>query len=333
MLIDDPRVFTLIVPNHDGAAFLRRLLDYYEAEGYRGALTVADSSPPDRQTQVRDCVAAHPALRIDLQTHPPEISFFDKLGATLARLPSRIVMVCANDDYVMFDALERCVARLEEDAGLAVARGRHTMFELQRAADAGAAPVLKLHTYPMRSYDAEDPLERLLGFVNQYSTTFNSVHRRDLLLEAARVTVAGSENRIFVQYLLSAVAAAQGRIACLDDLFYVRQGHAKSTSAQWRATDYEHWPLLITHPGFSAYYLRFRAALRDYFAGRYGPVADFDARFDEAAVGLMVRGYCGREFDNVAEVRFIERLRDRSSPEHARADACARFTTRYPDTY
>lgn len=333
MLIDDPRVFTLIVPNHNGAAFLRRILDYCEAEGYRGALAVADSSPPDRQAEVRDCVAAHPGLRLDLQTFPPEISFFDKLAGALERLSSRIVMVCANDDYVMFDALERCVACLEDDAGLAVARGRHTMFELQRGADAGAAPVLKLHTYPMRGYDAEDPLERLLGFVNQYSTTFNSVHRRELLLDAARVTAAGSENRIFIQYLLSAVAAVQGRIACLDDLFYVRQGHAASTSAQWRATDYEHWPLLITHPRFSAYYLRFRAALRDYHAGRYGPAADFDARFDEAAVGLMVRGYCGREFNNVGEVRFLERVRDRSSPEYARVDACAQFTARYPDTY
>ncbi|MGH8616192.1 MAG: TIGR00180 family glycosyltransferase [Burkholderiales bacterium] len=333
MLIEDPRAFTLIVPNHNGTAFLRRALDYLAAEGYRGALAVADSSAPEAQAQVRACAGQYPGLRIDLQTYPSEIGFFDKLAATLERLESRAVMVCANDDYVMLDALEGCVEMLEADSGLAVARGRHMMFEMQQGAEAAAAPEWRLRSYPMRAYAEADPFERLLGCVNQYSTTFNSVHRRELLLEATRATIAGSENMIFVQYLLSVLGVVQGKVACVDELFYVRQGHAKSTSAQARAADYEHWPLLITHPRFTEYYQRFRVAVASFYATRATLPLDFETRFDEAAVGLMIRGYCGHESDNFEEVRFLERSRDRASPEYARVDACAKFTARYPDTY
>jgi hypothetical protein len=120
----------------------------------------------------------------------------------------------------------------------------------------------------------------------------------------------------------------------LDQLFYVRQGHADSWSGRLKQGDYEHWPMLITSPDFSRYYQEFRTALARLVESTNGMPADvLGPRIDVAALGLFQRGYCGREMDNPDEARFIQRLHDAGSEEHRVLTSIVDFTRRYPQTF
>jgi len=333
MLIEDPDVFTLILLNRDGTPFLRRALDYLQRVRYPGQVLICDSSHPGHAEFVAGSQAAYPDLWLELALHPPATGFFDKLEMTLDRLTSEHVMLCANDDFVVVDGLEHAVAALVADPGLSCARGRSVMFELIPPTAPGGAAGVELSLYPMRSYPQEDGRGRMLDFVANYSTTLYSAQRRQLLLENIRYTPAQTQNTIFWQYLFSSVTAVQGRILCLDEPFYIRQGRGESESGRLRRDSYEHWPLFITAPDFSREYQNFRRALLAFLAARAGSAAPDGAALDRAAVGLMHRGFCGREYDNAADLAFYQRSRADGTPENTLLREITQFAAAYPDTY
>ncbi|MSQ55728.1 MAG: TIGR00180 family glycosyltransferase [Betaproteobacteria bacterium] len=337
MLIDDSRNFALLVPTFEGTPFLRRTLDFLRARRYPGRIVLSDNSSGAHRAFVSGCAADYPELDLLVLQYPESIRFLDKLRASLESIESEFVMLHAQDDFAVPEAMEECVRLLTERPDHSAARGRVAMFALSRmpAAD-GTSPVgLSFIPHPMREYLQDDPLDRILAHLERYASTFYSVRRRSLLLEAYAVTERDTKNVIFFQYLSSAVAALQGKIACIDRLFYVRQGHAASWSAGLKAArDPEHWPMLITSPHFSRYYCEFRSSLCRMVADRLGvPAGESGPRIDAAAVGLFQRGFCGREIDNPAESQFVKRLNDAASPEQAHVRGLVDFIVRYPDTY
>ena len=335
MQIHDAKLFSLVIPTFDGTPFLTRTLDYLRHASFAGPVVLSDNSAGEHREFVARCADQYPDLRIETYQFPREVRFLDKLVATLEKLDSRCVMLHAHDDFMVPAAVERCVELLVRDAQYSVARGRVAMFALARGAKSAAGQVaISLIPHPMRGYEQDDAVERMLAHIENYASTFYSVHRREHLIESCRATEAATRNVIFFQYLSSAIAALQGKIHCADELFYMRQGHADSWSGQLKRGDPEHWPLLITSPHFSRYYQEFRTALCQLAASKCGKAAaEIGPRIDAAAVGLFRRGYCGRELDNPQEVNFMRRFDDPRSAESRLLKTAVDFSLQYPDTY
>ena len=335
--IDDADEFTLVVPTFNGTRYLLRCLDYLQHIRFAGRIALSDNSAGEHLAFVEACPARYPALWIDVFRYPASTRFLPKLIDTLDRIGSHAVMLCAHDDFVVPSAIERLLTILAQNPRLSLVRGRVAMFVLDRAkADSPAGEVsISLAQHPMRGYMQEDPVERVLDHLRNYSAAFYSVHRRENLAEAFRATDRATRNVIFFQYLSSAIGAAQGTIECVDELFYVRQGHADSWSATLkRSGDIEHWPLLIANPDYSRYYQEFRSALADFLVAQHGiDPAPLGALIDAASVGLIRRGLCGIEIDNPGEVAFQQRLRDPATPDGTGLRRIVEFANRYPDTY
>jgi glycosyltransferase domain-containing protein len=320
MKIDDLALFSVVIPTFEGTPFLERTLDYFRDLAFKGRIVLADNSSGEHREFVAACEGKYPELRLEILAYPENIRFLDKMIAALEKIDSRFVLLHAHDDFLV-------------PAG--VARGRIAMFALARNPnDASGQVAVSLLPHPMRGYEQPDAVERLLAHIERYASTFYSVHRRESLLESFRLTQRATQNVIFFQYLSSCIAAVQGKIRCLDQLFYVRQGHADSWSGRLKQGDYEHWPMLITSPDFSRYYQEFRTALARLVEITNGvPAAVLGPRIDVAALGLFQRGYCGREMDNPDEARFIQRLHDAGSDEHRVLTSIVDFTRRYPQTF
>jgi glycosyltransferase domain-containing protein len=310
--IGDPRVFSLVIPTFNGTAFLRRALDYFQRSAFTGQIVLSDNSAGEHRKFVAGCADAYKDLWIETHQFPEEIRFLDKMVATLERIESRFVMLHAHDDFMVPAAVERCVQFLLAHPDYVVARGRVAMFMLPRESNPPQAELtMSLVQHAMRGYEQPDPAERMLAHIENYASTFYSVHERKSLIESFRLTEVATKNVIFFQYLSSCLSALQGKIHCSDELFYVRQAHHDSWSGTLKRGSCEHWPMLITSPDFSRYYQQFRAALCEQVEHRTGrPAAELGARIDSAAIGLFRRGFCGLEGDNPAEDLFQQRLRD-----------------------
>lgn len=333
MKIHDSQTFSLIVPTFEGTRFLKRALDYFRFADFQGSIVLADNSSGEHRDFVASCAGQYPDLRIDVHLYPHGIRFLDKMVATLERTESRFVMLHAHDDFLVPEAAEQCVDFLDRNSGYSVARGRVAMFALTRAGDESSAGVsLVLGSHPMRAYEQANALDRVIDHIERFAPTFYSVHRREYLIEAFRLTEASTKNVIFFQYLSSCIAALQGKIWCSDELFYLRQAHDDSWSRSL-LRDYEHWPMLITSPNFSRYYQQFRSALCTRIEQTLGtPATETTAAIDRAAIHLLARGFCGKERENPAEADFIKRLQQSGSAENRCVRSVAEFAAKYPDT-
>src|SRR5262252_9209047 len=143
-VLEDPDAFALVIPTFNGTGFLTRCLDYLREAGFPGRILLSDNSSGAHRDFVAGCPDRYPGLWLETRQYPAEVRFLDKLADSLEHLPSRTVMLCAQDDFVVVPELERLVTLLEDDSSLAVARGRVAMIELARSPEAGARPTASL---------------------------------------------------------------------------------------------------------------------------------------------------------------------------------------------
>jgi glycosyltransferase domain-containing protein len=336
MLIEDDNVFSLVIPTFEGTPFVRRCLEYLQAVAFRGRVVLADDSSGEHRAFVESSPASYPELWLDVHRFSHGTPFLDKLRRSLDQLPSRFVMLCGQDDFVVPDGVERVVRNLDADAGLSCARGRVARFHLQRKAGAtsGADRVaVEFHQHPMSAYSDARAVDRVLAHVRSYSSALYSVHRRSLLIESFRRTQIATQNVIFMQYLSSCITAAQGRIACVDAVFLARQAHAASWAARLRR-DSEHWPLLVASPNFSGYYQEFRNAVLDLLRGEPGADDGLGGRIDDAFVDLVKLGLCrlASALDPDDEA-FFARLKTKGTGEHRAIEPIVNCALAHPDTY
>ena len=338
MLIDNPEVFSVLVPTFNGTRYLRRMLDYFRQISFRGEVVLSDNSAIEHRAFIDGCDSAYPELKIRKFMFSENIRFLDKLVATLEKIDSKFVMLHAHDDFMIPAGVEKCVDFLSKNSEYSGARGRVAMFALERATQTALAstPVsVSLVPHPMRGYEQTDSFERVVAHIGRFAPTFYSVHRRKSLIESFRVTEEATKNVIFFQYLSSCLAVLAGKVWCSDELFYVRQGHRDSWSGRLNnGRDYEHWPMLIASPNFSKYYQQFRTALVRQIVNCSDVSAETAAQhIDVAAIDLFKRGFCGQEVDNPGEVRFLQNLNDQGTKEYAGLASIVDFVVGYPETY
>ncbi len=331
-MIEDSDHFALVIPTYEGTPFLRRTLDYLREIAFPGLVVLADDSSGAHREFAAAAPQAYPELWLEHHAFDHGTRFLTKLAETLKRLSARYVMLCAQDDFVVTEGIEAVLAAFDADRGLSVARGRVGRFRIKRIRDGGAERVnVQLLQHPMREYADADAAQRVIAMVADYSATLYSVHRRELLVEALEATERQTRNVIFFQYLWSCINAAQGRIACVDALFYVRQAHVGSWAAKLQ-DDYEHWPLLVASPDYSKHFLEFRAAVGGLLDADGDGGAARMKQFDRAYVELVRRALSAASVPNPGDDAFFRRLSDRTSAEGARLGSIVAFCQRYPDT-
>ncbi len=331
MRLDDDDLFSLVIPTYEGTPFLRRCLEYLKSIRYPGHIVLADDSSGGHRELVESCAQRYPELWLDVHLYEHGTRFLDKLCRSLERLRARFALLCGQDDFVVPAGIEPAIQALEDDAGLACARGRVARFQLLRKEGAGGVEVAVMR-HPMLAYREANAIERVLAHMRSYASTLYSVHRRSHLIESLRRTEARTGNVIFWQYLSSCLTVALGRVECTDGLFLARQAHAASWAARLTG-DAEHWPLLVASPRFSAYYQGFRSALLERLRGEPGADARLGARIDAAFVDLVKLGLCRLGVEDPGDAAFHARLTAKGTPEQRQMESIARFALDHPETY
>ena len=329
--IEDPAVFSLVVPTRNRPAHLRRLLAYLQAAGYPGRIHLADSSTGAQRTEVEGMQARFPELWLEPLLFPDGHPLAQSLIDALGQIDSPLVMVCADDDFVVPQALERCVAFLQQHPDHVAARGKAVAFEFRRPQPGGDIGLeVGFTLQPMHAYAQDGAAARLLAFMRRYSSTLYSVGRRTAVRDALAAAQAVTTNPVFFGYLASCLTVAQGRVWTTPDLLNIRQQRDTAAPA-----GHARWPLLITSPDFADLYAAFRAALAGWITARE-PATDateFGHQLDRAAVELFRHGYCGNDEWAPDETRFFSELNRAASPEYGQLRQALDLARDFPDTY
>jgi glycosyltransferase domain-containing protein len=245
-------LYTLIVPTYNRPELLARLLGFLGRQGARFAVLVLDSSRDEVRVINAACVAKS-KLSVQHVEFDPTMHPFEKFWRGAQRVATEYCGMCADDDLVLVDGIEKIVSFLETHPEHSLAHGWYFTFYLQ-----GAFGITSI-VYRHGLLEQDDPIQRLHAFFSPYEALTYGVFRTRIAQEAlSRVQSLPS---IMARELLEgALTVIAGKVSRVPVFYY---GRALGDSAQ-----YEHWhpiDFLITSPEvLFDEYVKYREILVDF---------------------------------------------------------------------
>ena len=203
---------TLVIPTHNRVNYLKRILDYYESAPLR--IIVADSSKEKFPFEI-----ANQNIRY---YHCPSTSLPQKLSDVLQVVETTFVVMCADDDFTLPDAIKQCVDFLEQNKVFVVAQG-NVLSYLKDKANIGKLGFSILYK-DMLSFTIEDndPMKRIERLLKNYKSIFYAVHYTENL-QFAFDGVGQAIQNLYLNEYVTVLPLIKGNYAELPLLFQVRE--------------------------------------------------------------------------------------------------------------
>ncbi|MBI4423387.1 MAG: TIGR00180 family glycosyltransferase [Elusimicrobia bacterium] len=228
---------TLVIPTRNRYPLLSRLLRFYSLFDLGLRILVLDSSDETEEPSRLSPWLGSP--KVEVRRFPPDRLPIPKLAQGLRSVRTPYVFLCADDDFILPAAVDRCVAFLEENRDYTIAHGYYMLlpdaFEPGRRLE--CAPC-----YPyQKSQEASSPSRRLREHFGDYSgTTFYAVHRTPSLAAALEETQAKASDWGLTELLPSGLTIIDGKMKVLPIPYAARSspaasggGAVGSTPDQW----------------------------------------------------------------------------------------------------
>ncbi|MEJ5058232.1 MULTISPECIES: TIGR00180 family glycosyltransferase [unclassified Pseudomonas] len=161
-------LLTVVLITHNRPAFLRRALKYYNTLPCK--VLVLDSTPERPEGDFSS---------VDYQ-HVPQFAYWgmqDKLAYGVEQLTTPYMVLAADDDFILHDALFESVGFLEANRDYAMCHGYCLMY----LALAGSVSYYRRDKKVCEDYSSERAQDRVLDYMHQYLPPFYAVTRTDLM--------------------------------------------------------------------------------------------------------------------------------------------------------
>ena len=219
--------FTLVIPTYNRPKLLEALLTYLSAQPQRCHVLVLDSSQPQPRAANRKIVELA-ELKLDYAEFPSEMHPFDKFREGVHKVATEFCALCADDDLVLLDGVQRCLEALRSNPLASVAQGYSFSFLCRQDGDMELGDVL----YFTSTIDDATPLARLAKLFARYQAATYGNYRTPVL-QRIFDTLKPMRSILARELLGTALAAIEGqmlRVACFS------HGRSMDTSET-----YEHW--------------------------------------------------------------------------------------------
>ena len=249
----DPLI-CLCIPTYNRPHLLGRLLRYYRSVGFAHPIVVADSSTPSEGEANERCITSlSDTLDIRYQRFAPSENFYRKIARALGTVDSQYAVLCADKDFRTPSGIDRCAHFLETHHDYSVAHGRTVVIEAVQSSSVTATAKARTWHYRQRTIDSDNPQIRLHRHLQDFTSTFYSVHRRDELVRYLQLAAERTVDLRFGELLPSAISLVNGKAQCLDFLYAARQYRSDISSAKQPAHRVSTW---LAADDFSERYAR-----------------------------------------------------------------------------
>src|SRR5262245_23529810 len=205
--------FTLVIPTYNRPKPLEALLGYLRAKKQQCPILILDSSQPQPRAVNRGIVELT-GLNIRYLEFPSEMHPFDKFREGVHQVTTDYCALCADDDLVVLDGVERCLEALRSNPQASVAQGYSFSFQCQSNGDMDVGSIL----YFTSTIDGATPLARLGKLFDRYQAATYGNYRTPVLRRIL-TTVRPMTSILGRELLGSALAAIEGqmiRVPCFS---------------------------------------------------------------------------------------------------------------------
>jgi len=208
-------LFTVIIPTYNRPEYLKRILSYYLS--FEVKIIVADAS---------DEVFPYLSLYKDQieYSHTPNMDMVERVNKVTSLIYTPYVLLCADDDFIVPDAVNRVVAFLEENPDYASGVGNIIVFGYNNNDLLCTSPYKNMFGENI----AEDsPSRRVLHLMNNFIAVFYSVHRTAMFKEKYESMFINNKLLIkqthFHEWYASIYPLIEGKFIVLPLLYQARE--------------------------------------------------------------------------------------------------------------
>lgn len=203
-------LITILIPTHKRHAYLCRILDYYSDIPVK--IMVADSSD-EPYNKI-----------IPLNTeyfHFPGKSYFYKIYTVLNKITTPFVVMCADDDFIVPESIEKCIQFLNDNPDYYSVQGHYINFYNKRFVRYRPFQLTYIIGLDINS---ETATERIIQLFEKYMFLHYSVHRKENLLKTFELLVdlpdvfSGAN-----QYFLDFICIINGKHKVLPVFYSARE--------------------------------------------------------------------------------------------------------------
>jgi glycosyltransferase domain-containing protein len=215
---------TVIIPTYNRPEHLKKSIEYW-GQSVNKIIIVDGSSIPYLGDLTNNLV----------YQHFPGLNIFERLTEVIKIIETPYVVLCADDDFHGFNALNKCVSYLDDNVDYQSVQGRCLAYEL---IDNIAHFSTIYKKYWFFEVVAEHPRQRLIEAMNPYMHQIYSVQRTPCLANMFAELPRIQNGRVFELHL-SMIASVYGKHKVLPFFYSIREiiegsgGQTEETIESW----------------------------------------------------------------------------------------------------
>jgi glycosyltransferase domain-containing protein len=267
--VEELRTISIVIPVFCRTHYLKQLLEYFQAQGLTCPIIVADSSfSPEREVNLMTVNAVRGELNV--QYHSCEgITLCSAIAEALKVADTKYSIVCSDDDFVLPEALRKCVNFLDSNPDYVGARGWDMLlytYEMTKPHSIRwrtlepSTPRAKVWAIrqTMPTFYSNDPSARFTEGAFTEDRAFWAVYRRHDHLRNMELTAKATTDFFFVDHLSFCLPLVQGKLKSLDTLHMVRRYQSQNIYDHNVDPAVKPFDELLVSDDFSEKYSRFR---------------------------------------------------------------------------
>lgn len=216
-------MITILVATLNHPDLINRQLKYYADIGFKGAITIGDSSEGDLAKRTEDAVKRYQNRITANYLRCPNVHDAACMQQLLETVETPYVVRSGDDDFHIPAGLEKCVTFLEKNPDYTAVHGLGILAMVEP--NGSGQKVLGTSYYKQQATEAESAAERLMHHYRNYAGTGFSLQRTEsvrVMFKRAHEVV----DRSFAgEALASCLSVVLGKFKELDCFYLVRQIH------------------------------------------------------------------------------------------------------------
>lgn len=217
----------LIIPTFNRTDYLRRILDYYLELGVDFNYIIADSSNQEIKRQNKKLINKYTKLNIlYVDKFSDKLIQSYKFAKMVQYAKSKYVIFCADDDFIIPNAIRECVKFLENHPDYSAAHGSYIGFHLFKNQFLGTRLGWDFRHSPA-SISFEKPAQRLKYYLLNNSQVLWSVRRTNIVKTCYKELLKTKFDPYLIailgEMLPDALTVIFGKVMRLNTLYGARQ--------------------------------------------------------------------------------------------------------------
>lgn len=252
--------FTVIIPTHNRHNYICRSISYFR--DLEADVIYCDSSTERYNGEIPENIK---------YCHLPNKKFAEKILFALNKINTDFVALCADDDFILIEALYKGVAFLSKNRNYGTVVGKYIAFKEEYDGN-----FYTRYNQPPKDIELSPTKNAEVFFQNYYQILWAMYDKKILAKSFRIINEAKFQNDNFIELVIGACACFFGGLKFLDELWGVRELHVTENWGTKHPTivdlndmeiqqDIQHFKNLIDQTTFVGYaelvlnnYLRFQ---------------------------------------------------------------------------